>query len=834
MKERTQNALLALTTKMVALVSDRAATAIPRPVRTVVARPLRRRGSRIVSTLRQRPSTASTFARIFDEDFYTKRYPDVNVNQIDPFLHYLVYGRREARAPLRELDMRFPGPGYFDLPGSHLPSTKPSLLFILHEATVTGAPMLGLEVVRHLCKNFDVYVVFLRGGPLLPEFLRYCITATTPREPDSLALLDKDELAAIPLPNEFAFVVANTVVAGQALTTFDRNSSKGIVTLIHEYPTQEWLHMHDLTVRNSDLVVYSSEFVRDATIEALDSYGIRNSRVFAQGKIPYDAIRTAAPSAKGASDDITLQWHGKKLVVGCGTIDYRKGVDTFISVAERIQTDNEAQDIRFIWLGPPGPDAAYHSLVKMQLAHSVVSPNFTFIRHLDNPSDLIDNASLFLLTSRIDPLPNVAIDALYGGTPVICFEDAGGIPDLVRHLSRIAGKDVGYIVGYAQVSEMATTAVEVLVAGETAHNSGQTLASVQRELATDRYVERLVKTLGEAAERRRHLRAITHNLSSSTLPSAEELVTNWASGTMGKLKPTIGFNPGAAAESTCFESEPVDLLGRALAGVPQGAKPEAARAVLSRTQPLHRAQSRRVGLHIHVYYDDLLDDILTRLAVNATRPDLYISVPSKTVAESVLEITSKRGFAARQIRSFPNRGRDVWPFIEFASDLASDYELFGHVHTKASSHISDRDMVRAWRSFLLDNTIGGKYPTLDLIADRMASDESLAIAFPDDPYAIGWTQNRRIAEELLKQMGWAGPVPHYFDFPVGTMFWATPDLVAVMSKLNLALEDMPTEPIPIDGTVLHAYERILGVAPALLAKSALAVRMPGTSRFQPK
>src|SRR5262249_54531474 len=39
-------------------------------------------------------------------------------------------------------------------------------------------------------------------------------------------------------------------------------------------------------------------------------------------------------------------------------------------------------------------------------------------------------ADLFFLSSRLDPLPNVAIDAAMKGLPVICFNGTSGIADI--------------------------------------------------------------------------------------------------------------------------------------------------------------------------------------------------------------------------------------------------------------------------------------------------------------------------------------------------------------------------------------------------------------------
>ncbi|WP_298443331.1 rhamnan synthesis F family protein [Ferrimicrobium sp.] len=780
--------------------------------------------------IRQHSSFAIPIESIFDEAFYTTRYPDVNPGVIDPFLHYLVYGKREARIPRRELDHQFPGIGFIDLAGSLRPSSKPPVMLVIHEATVTGAPMLGLELIRYLSRVFDIYLVSLGGGSLLPSYLQFCVTASVPSHIDLGPLASKLTHEITPFAREFEYVIANTVVAGHALSTFDRNRAKGVVTLIHEYPTPEWLPLHDATMRNSDLVVYSSEFIRDATIRELGSHGVRNSRVFQQGKIPYDTIKEVVPGMPSVVEDLIAQWAGKRLVVGCGTIDFRKGVDIFISAADLIIREQGFEDLHFIWLGSEGPDTAYHSMVKLQLSHSDAEAHFTFVNHLDNPSDLIERASVFLLTSRMDPLPNVAIDALHGGTPVICFRGAGGIPELITRLSEFSEVPIGHIVKYGDVNEMATRAIEVLKSPGSILMRNSSLRTIQDELATGRYVEHLKDTLAEAAERRNFTEALAGYLADINFPDAKEYVTSWSAGTLGKRKPVVGFNPGEIAEQAGFKWEPVESYPLHMQHAITHSDDIYARQTLTRIASPHCSLSYRVALHIHVYYEHLLRDIFDRLCANKTRPDIFLSVSSNKAAEVAAEIAADYGFTPLEIGIYPNRGRDVWPLLDLSTRIAEQYDLFGHVHTKDSTHIADRDVVRRWRNFLLDNTLGGEFPTLDLIADRMASDDSLAIAFPDNPYAIGWTANQTQGEELLNTMGWRGPAPSYFDFPVGTMFWAVPDLLALLRKLDLSFDEMPFEPLPIDGTLLHAIERILGIAPMLLSKTSLSVRMPGTSR----
>ena len=62
------------------------------------------------------------------------------------------------------------------------------------------------------------------------------------------------------------------------------------------------------------------------------------------------------------------------------------------------------------------------------------------------------------------------------------------------------------------------------------------------------------------------------------------------------------------------------------------------------------------------------------------------------------------------------------------------------------------------------------------------------------------------------------------------MFWSRPRLLAPLVDLRLTWDDYPEEPIPNDGTILHALERLL---PFLATREGLdwaAVHIPGVNR----
>jgi lipopolysaccharide biosynthesis protein len=90
----------------------------------------------------------------------------------------------------------------------------------------------------------------------------------------------------------------------------------------------------------------------------------------------------------------------------------------------------------------------------------------------------------------------------------------------------------------------------------------------------------------------------------------------------------------------------------------------------------------------------------------------------------------------------------------------------------------------------------------------MAADPSIGMVFPDDANIVGWTKNRPYAEELGNQLG-INALPENFLFPIGTMFWARVKALAPLFEMNMDWQDYPAEPLPYDGTLLHAIERLL-------------------------
>jgi len=73
-------------------------------------------------------------------------------------------------------------------------------------------------------------------------------------------------------------------------------------------------------------------------------------------------------------------------------------------------------------------------------------------------------------------------------------------------------------------------------------------------------------------------------------------------------------------------------------------------------------------------------------------------------------------------------------------------------------------------------------------------------------------------------------LPPFFDFPTGTMFWPRSDALRPLVALGLDWHDYPDEPVPKDGTILHAIERLLPFASRRAGYGYATTHVPGLTR----
>ena len=148
----------------------------------------------------------------------------------------------------------------------------------------------------------------------------------------------------------------------------------------------------------------------------------------------------------GAVDDAFL-------VLGCGTLDLRKGVDVFTraaTAAVRLSPPEIAdRPLYFIWIGG-GPTHAHSPLwyAEQDITRAGLSDRVVFLGVRSEPQRYFLGCDAFALTSRMDRFPCVVHEAMACGKPIVAFANSGGAPEALAD-------GAGIVVGYGDADAMA-------------------------------------------------------------------------------------------------------------------------------------------------------------------------------------------------------------------------------------------------------------------------------------------------------------------------------------------------------------------------------------------
>lgn len=220
----------------------------------------------------------------------------------------------------------------------------------------------------------------------------------------------------------------------------------------------------------------------------------------------------------------------------------------------------------------------------------------------------------------------------------------------------------------------------------------------------------------------------------------------------------------------------------------------------------------KIAVQIHLYWIDLIDEILAYLDNIPFEFDCFISTDTDSKAGIIAdEFKSKCRAINIKVEVFENRGRDVAPFLMQMRKYIDDYEYICHVHSKKTDTGEHGDI---WREYLYTQLLGSPDSIKGIIAEFEKS-ESLGIAFPETfptliPH-INWSGCKGLCENLLGRMDTKCEIPSLPEKPIfsaGSMFWARTQAVKPLFLVELSSEDFPKEGGQIRKSLAHAIERI--------------------------
>ncbi|HMR91506.1 MAG TPA: glycosyltransferase [Chitinophagaceae bacterium] len=185
---------------------------------------------------------------------------------------------------------------------------------------------------------------------------------------------------------------------------------------------------------------------------------------------------------------------GKKIVTFLGRLSEEKGPDIFLEIAARLKDE---PDLHFVIAGGGPMSPQVISLIHQHgLSKVVTFPGFC------QAADVLALSTVLVVPSRMDGRPNVVLESLSMGVPVIC-SDAGGLPWLIAESNR-----TGYCLSLDNLQDF-EKAIKKLTADQALYDSFSAscrqyaTAHLDAELMQQQYaglIKTLVKTSVEEKE----------------------------------------------------------------------------------------------------------------------------------------------------------------------------------------------------------------------------------------------------------------------------------------------------------------------------------------------
>jgi len=218
---------------------------------------------------------------------------------------------------------------------------------------------------------------------------------------------------------------------------------------------------------------------------------------------------------------------------------------------------------------------------------------------------------------------------------------------------------------------------------------------------------------------------------------------------------------------------------------------------------------------VYLYYTDNLNWYINYINRIPKEIQIYICSSKSEVLEKCREKLSVDNviYCLKE-----NRGRDISALLVAMRTELLKYDYFCFIHDKSPNREYLTGDGKLWVENLWGNTLANEsyiYNVLELFK----ANEKLGVLSPPEPfgeyhahyYGDTWYDNYENTVQLAEKLKLNVDIARDKEvFMLGTVFWARTAALRKLLEVQWKYEDFPEEPLPIDGTISHAVERIFG------------------------
>lgn len=778
----------------------------------------------------------------FDQQFYRKMYGDLdNLDIGDLYRHYIESGKGEGRAGSLHSVIRNLGNSR-DNADQLLKKLKcSSVVVISHDSSLTGAPVVACNLAIASAKSTRMTTLILFGN--ISDALADLLLSGESQDLLNVICLDTCWRNRVTGVNFYPWIssnckklIANSIESLHFLSgiTEDENLYAVSTLLIHEHPhnySTQWLEQAALSAGS---IVFSSKYICSAWQRLARSLGYYNKMIVSTSVILRQPVQTIVEGTGELNAGQHKYFHqapcnwGKSIrIIGAGYVQYRKGVDIFISKITEFARKNRDVHISAIWIGKTDPSDYFCQVAKYLATEANIEDNLSLdiVEPFLKYRAAILEADIVLFPARFDPLPNFILDCLDCGKLPLLMAGGTGFDELYKECIPDKYRNI-FVLSEPQIDVGLETIVNIL------HESAKELYSL--EFSSSRRIIGLLPTHQE------YLESII-SLPCSPILGQRYRVTKqfWDVSHVDK-----NVNKRTSDKFAQISSDRLTKWGlRPMYESPLSAQSALAKAYRSCQSTADRLtlvstykskifrsnqiisgfmekKSTSLTIHVHCHYPDYLDLLMCRMP---ERPEIEVIITC-----SAKEIANK-DWGSRNVRivNVLNQGRNIVPLLDICKDIKTDYLL--HMHVKKSLQ-NNNDLVTLWNQFLQDALLGHPpNPSSDYIFSimNMMSTLDAHLAFPLDQHCIEVGKN---TNELNRLMAIESMPAHFseqdhFPFPVGAMFYCSKYYIQALNSYLAPVEQLlkVVEPISNDGTILHAFERFLPILAAFKNQNILLI-----------
>jgi glycosyltransferase involved in cell wall biosynthesis len=335
-------------------------------------------------------------------------------------------------------------------------SRSNKIVFVLHEATRTGASLVLYRYASQLYKtgNFILYFILIKGGELEAAFselgqvvhrrsyIGIPVQTISQRIYSRFTGINPTNSVKERLRNIFPnLIIFNTLAAAKQIPEITSFIKAPAAWYIHELELAST--SYEASISSAvPLIKYWFANSRATATFASKLTGIENCRF----KIFYPPVEFSPLSSHTSYPE---PWEGKFIVGSSGLAISRKGVDSFLKLAYLIHKKYNRKNIYFVWVGNT---EVYIQDIKYDIKRFCIEDIIEFTGEIAEPVMFYNRFDVFVSTSKEESYGLACAEAAALGKPVIGFKQTGGLEEVI---SGCGGK----LIEYGDLDKMAETLI---------------------------------------------------------------------------------------------------------------------------------------------------------------------------------------------------------------------------------------------------------------------------------------------------------------------------------------------------------------------------------------